>query len=70
MTTPPAARSLTDQIIRDGARRALTEALQAEVDAEIAQCIAERDDNDRRLVVRNGSPQPREVLTSAGAVRS
>jgi transposase-like protein len=46
----------------------LAEALQAEVDAYIAQFAGERDENGRRLVVRNGSHQPREVLTSAGAV--
>jgi transposase-like protein len=59
---------LIDQIVRDGARRMLAEALQAEVDAYIAQFTGERDENGRRLVVRNGSHQPREVLTSAGAV--
>jgi transposase-like protein len=47
----------------------LAEALQAEVDAYIAAFAAERDENSRRLVVRNGSHQPREVLTSAGAVQ-
>ena len=46
----------------------LAEALQAEVDAYIAAFAAERDENGRRLVVRNGYHQPREVLTSAGAV--
>ena len=46
----------------------LAEALQAEVDAYIARFAGQRDDTDRRLVVRNGSHQPREVLTSAGAV--
>jgi transposase-like protein len=46
----------------------LAEALQAEVDAYIAQFIGERDEAGRRLVVRNGCHQPREVLTSAGAV--
>ncbi|HEV2536342.1 MAG TPA: IS256 family transposase [Streptosporangiaceae bacterium] len=60
--------SLIDQIVRDGARRMLAEALQAEVDAYIAQLVDARDENGRRLVVRNGSHQPREVLTSAGAV--
>ena len=54
--------------MRDGARRMLAEALQAEVDAYIARFAAERDERGRRLVVRNGSHQPREVLTSAGAV--
>jgi len=46
----------------------LAEALQAEVDAYIAQFSDERDARGRRLVVRNGCHQPREVLTSAGAV--
>ncbi len=46
----------------------LAEALQAEVDDYIAQFRDQRDANGRRLVVRNGSHQPREVLTSAGAV--
>src|SRR5215212_2483980 len=46
----------------------LAEALQAEVDAYIAQFSGERDEQGRRLVVRNGCHQPREVLTSAGAV--
>jgi hypothetical protein len=43
-------------------------ALQAEVDAYIAAFTDQRDEAGRRLVVRNGSHQPREVLTSAGAV--
>ena len=60
--------SLIDEIVRDGARRMLADALQAEVDAYIAAFTGERDANGRRLVVRNGSHQPREVLTSAGAV--
>jgi len=60
--------SLIDEIVREGARRMLAEALQAEVDAYIAAHAAEHDENGRRLVVRNGHHQPREVLTSAGAV--
>jgi transposase-like protein len=60
--------SLIDEIVREGARRMLAEALQAEVDAYIAAFAAERDENGRRLVVRNGYHQGREVLTSAGAV--
>jgi transposase-like protein len=63
-----APASLIDEIVREGARRMLAEALQAEVDAYIAAFAAERDDSGRRLVVRNGYHQSREVLTSAGAV--
>jgi Transposase, Mutator family len=46
------------KIVREGARRMLAEALEAEVDAYIAAHAAERDENGRRLVVRNGYPQP------------
>ena len=53
---------------REGARRMLAEALQAEVDAYIAAFAAERDENGHRLVVRNGYHQSREVLTAAGAI--
>src|SRR5205823_8553249 len=47
----------------------LAQALQSEVDAYLDRFTGERDENGRRLVVRNGSHQPREVLTSAGAVQ-
>jgi transposase-like protein len=59
---------LIDNLVREGARRMLAQALQAEVDDYIARFVGERDENGRRLVVRNGCHQPREVLTSAGAV--
>ena len=62
------APSLIDEIVREGARRMLAEALQAEVDAYIARFADERDGDGRRLVVRNGYHQPREILTSAGAI--
>jgi transposase-like protein len=59
---------LIDDLVREGARRMLAEALQAEVEDYIARFADERDAAGRRLVVRNGSHQPREVLTPAGAV--
>jgi len=64
-----APSSLIDEIVREGARRMLAEALQAEIDAYVSQLSGERDENGRRLVVRNGYHQSREVLTSAGAVQ-
>ena len=60
--------SLIDQIVRDGARQMLAAALQAEVAAYIGQFAGLRDEDGRRLVVRNGTAEPRTVLTSAGAV--
>ena len=60
--------SLIDEIVRDGARRMLAAALEAEVAAYIAAHAGEVDEHGRRLVVRNGHAQPRQVLTSAGAI--
>jgi putative transposase len=57
-----------DQIVREGARRMLAAALEAEVDDYLAAAAAERDERGRRLVVRNGHARQREVLTAAGAV--
>lgn len=59
---------LIDQIVREGARRMLAVALQAEVDAYIEQFADERDENGYRLVVRNGTAVPRTVVTSSGAI--
>jgi transposase-like protein len=60
--------SLIDEIVREGARRMLAAALEAEVAAYIAAHAGELDERGRRLVVRNGHAVPRQVLTSAGAV--
>jgi hypothetical protein len=57
-----------DAIVREGARRMLAAALEAEVDDYLAAHAAERDEQGRRLVVRNGHARRREVLTAAGAV--
>jgi putative transposase len=57
-----------DELAREGARRMLAAALEAEVDAYLAAHAAERDEGGRRLVVRNGHARQREVLTAAGAV--
>ena len=57
-----------DQIMREGARRMLAAALEAEVDDYLAAYAAERDEQGRRLVVRNGHARQREVTTAAGAV--
>jgi putative transposase len=57
-----------DELAREGARRMLAAALEAEVDDYLAAHAAERDERGRRLVVRNGHARQREVLTAAGAV--
>jgi hypothetical protein len=46
----------------------LAAALEAEVDDYLAAHAAERDEQGRCLVVRNGHARRREILTAAGAV--
>jgi putative transposase len=61
--------SLLDEIVRDGARQMLAAALQAEVAAYIDACRGEVDAEGRRMVVRNGHHERRQVTTAAGAVQ-
>ena len=61
-------RSILDEIVRDGARQMLAAALQAEVAAYVDQSTDQVDEHGRRLVVRNGYHNEREVMTAAGAV--
>jgi putative transposase len=53
------APSVLDEIVREGARRMLAAALEAEVDAYVQAHVGERDERGRRLVVRNGHAEPR-----------
>jgi putative transposase len=60
--------SLLDEIVRDGARQMLAAALRAEVAAYVDAHADQVDAHGRRLVVRNGHHEPRQVTTAAGAV--
>lgn len=60
--------SLIDEIVREGARRMLAAALEAEVNQYIAELVAVTDEAGRRLVVRNGHHRSRTVTTAAGSV--
>jgi len=57
-----------DELARQGARRMLAAALEAEVDDYLAAYAGERDEHGRRLVVRNGHARQREVATVAGSI--
>jgi len=61
-------RSPLDEIIREGARKMLQAAIDAEVDSFIDAHRHRRDESGRRLVVNNGSLPTREILTGAGAI--
>ena len=53
---------------REGARRMLVSALDAEVGEYVERYRSERDEAGRALVVRNGKARPRKVTLGAGTV--
>ena len=56
-------------ILRDGARRLLAQAIEAEVAGYIERNAAVRDDQGHRMVVRNGHLPEREIQTGIGSVK-
>jgi transposase-like protein len=61
-------RDVLTEIAREGARKMLAKALEDEVAAYIGAAVDERDEDGRRLVVRNGHAEEREVQTGLGAI--
>ena len=57
-----------DEICREGARRMLAAALEAEADAYVESLVDEVDGDGRRLVVRNGRARRRAVATGGGPI--
>jgi putative transposase len=59
---------LLDEIAREGARRMLIEALEAEVDDYLERYRHARDEQGHALVVRNGRGRTRKLTMGAGTV--
>jgi putative transposase len=57
-----------DELAREGARRMLVKALEAEVEEYIERHGEARDERGRALVVRNGLARSRKVTTGAGTM--
>jgi putative transposase len=57
-----------DELFREGARRMLAVALEAEVQAYIAARAELVDEHGHRLVVRNGHAPARSITTGVGQV--
>jgi len=57
-----------DELFREGARRMLAVALEAEVAADIAAHTELVDEHGHRLVVRNGHAPARTLATGVGQV--
>jgi putative transposase len=57
-----------DDLAREGARRMIATALEAEVGEYVERFADERDQDGRRLVVRNGRARERRVTVGSGTV--
>jgi putative transposase len=57
-----------DDLAREGARRMIAAALEAEVDGYVTAFVDELDENGKRVVVRNGRARERKVTVGSGTV--
>src|SRR4051812_11109085 len=57
-----------DDLAREGARRMIAAALEAEVEEYVASFVDEVDDGGKRLVVRNGRARERRITIGSGTV--
>lgn len=62
-------RSELDEVLREGARRMLLSAIEAEAAAYVDSHRNEVDEQGRRLVVRNGNANERTVVSGAGTLK-
>jgi len=61
-------RDVLGQVLRDGARQMLAEAIEMEVTQYIDACRGQVDAAGHRLVVRNGHAKPRKIQTGVGQI--
>ncbi len=61
-------KDVLTEILRHGARRLLSEAIEAEVDDYLLSRVEIRDEQGRRAVVRNGRLPEREIVTGLGSI--
>jgi transposase-like protein len=62
------AKALLDEVVREGARRMLIAALEAERDEYVESLKHFRDERAHALVVKNGYARPREIQLGVGSV--
>lgn len=64
----PETIGVLETVLREGARRMLQAALEAEIEEHIARYKDLVDESGKRAVVRNGYQPERKILTGAGAI--
>lgn len=62
------ARSILEDVLRDGARRLLQEAIEYEVLEYVQKFKEEKDEMNKRLVTKNGHLPARDILTGLGPI--
>lgn len=62
------ARSAFDEVLRQGARRMLQEAIEAEVAEYVGKCQELKDEKNKCLVTKNGYLPSRDILTGIGSL--
>jgi putative transposase len=62
------ARVTLDDLAREGARRMIAVALEAEVDEYVSSLVDEVGEDGKRLVVSNGHARERRVTVGSGTV--
>lgn len=60
--------TVLEEIIREGARRLLQQAIEDEVAAYIERFRHLKDERGRQMVVKNGKAPERRILTTIGAL--
>lgn len=65
----PEPKSILEEIIRQGARKLLQQAIEDEVAEYLERFREQTDEEGRRLVVRNGTLPARELVTGIGPLR-
>ncbi len=63
-----ASKDVLREVLREGAQRRLTQAVEDEVAAYVEEHVDEPDENGHRLVVRNGHHRRRTIETGIGPV--
>jgi putative transposase len=62
------SRITLDELAREGARRMIATALEAEVEEYVSSLIDELDEEGKRLVVRNGHARERKLTVGSGTI--
>jgi len=65
----PEPKGILEEIIREGARKLLQQAIENEETEYLERYSGQRDEEGRRLVVRNGTLPARELVTGIGPLR-